>query len=188
MQDGLELYSFGTAEEPIFQALFHPHESTLILRATSGIVRAWSLSGGQLQLLYEKRDDQYSEVAYSVNEELIALGSRDGSIVIGNSQDGGELQRLIGHSKDIAHLAFSPDDTMLVSSSYDTTCRVWQITGEGKVVFEDHPDSVICARFTQDQQFIFSYSVDYDRCVTGDPPGGLGLLWNIDSNQAHENL
>jgi WD40 repeat protein len=42
---------------------------------------------------------------------------------------GKELRTFTGHSKQVLSVAFSPDGRTALSSSYDATLKLWDLTG-----------------------------------------------------------
>src|SRR5579871_3072807 len=66
-----------------------------------------------------------------------------------------------GHSGYIFSLAFSPDSTMLVSASRDTTVRVWHINlsrmeTEDTTVYREHKSSLLAVAWSPDGKYIAS--------------------------------
>jgi WD40 repeat protein len=58
---------------------------------------------------------------------MLASGSKGGIIKLWKLDSQTELCTLEGHSKDITGLIFSPDNQTLVSSSGDTSIKVWAV-------------------------------------------------------------
>jgi len=61
----------------------------------------------------------------AIDSRLVAVAGADNTIRIINSEDGTELHRLVGHDGSVALLLRSGND--LISSSYDTTIRYWNL-------------------------------------------------------------
>ena len=61
----------------------------------------------------------------AIDSRLVAVAGADNTIRIMDSEDGKELHRLVGHDGSVASLLRSGDD--LISSSYDTTIRYWNL-------------------------------------------------------------
>lgn len=64
-----------------------------------------------------------------LGRDRIAVGGSDNIIRILDLTTKRELRQLVGHSGSIAALDFYPDTSMLVSSSFDTSLRLWR-TGD----------------------------------------------------------
>ncbi|MFO0952744.1 MAG: protein kinase [Isosphaeraceae bacterium] len=61
---------------------------------------------------------------------LIAM-SGGSKIVLRGAEPGGLRQELAGHDRSVTGLAFSPDDSLLASSSEDGTIRIWETASGG---------------------------------------------------------
>lgn len=67
-------------------------------------------------------------MAIDASGSRIAVGLRDGSIVIHSTEPGGAvLAELVGHSGGIRDIAFSPDGELLVSAATDGDVRLWSV-------------------------------------------------------------
>ena len=79
---------------------------------------------------------------------------------ITDSRDDSLVKTLKGHTNNINSAVFSPDGSMIVSTSYDGTARLWDVkTGEqmGEPL-QGHTDSLICAAFSQDGRLVMTAS------------------------------
>ncbi len=65
-------------------------------------------------------------IAISHDNKLLALGNGDGSISIWQLENYQYITNIPAHTEWIYSLAFSPDDQLIVSSSYDYTLKIWQ--------------------------------------------------------------
>ncbi|ETW94997.1 MAG: hypothetical protein ETSY2_48795, partial [Candidatus Entotheonella gemina] len=75
------------------------------------------LSNRVSEMLLKGHQGEVDGVSYSPNGKLIATGSDDNTIRIWDATTG-ELRRgLIGHSDNVSRIAFSPDNTRIVSGS-----------------------------------------------------------------------
>lgn len=74
----------------------------------------------------------------------VALGQEDGTVQVLEVPSGRLLATLLGHTKTVLHCRFSPDGQTLITSSEDTTIRVWRWqSGECKVL-QGHKEQVRC--------------------------------------------
>ncbi|MBI4854395.1 MAG: SUMF1/EgtB/PvdO family nonheme iron enzyme [Acidobacteria bacterium] len=68
---------------------------------------------------------------------------------------------LSNHTDVVTMVSFSPDDTLVATSSMDKTARIWQTTdGKELFVLKGHESPVISSRFSFDGQFLVTASVD----------------------------
>ncbi|KAK5848912.1 hypothetical protein PBY51_008597 [Eleginops maclovinus] len=74
----------------------------------------------------------------------VALGQEDGTVQVLEVPSGKLLATLTGHTKTVLHCRFSQDGQTLITSSEDTTIRVWRWqSGECKVL-QGHKEQVRC--------------------------------------------
>src|SRR5882762_1330723 len=80
---------------------------------------------------------------------------------------------LEGHSRPCGHIAFSPDGRRLVSGSYDTTVRLWDVaTGALLQVMTGHCDDVFSVAYSPNGMLIASGSSD-NTVIIWDAANGL---------------
>ncbi|XP_029018925.1 apoptotic protease-activating factor 1 isoform X2 [Betta splendens] len=75
---------------------------------------------------------------------VVALGREDGTVQVLELPSGKLLASLLGHTKTVVHCQFSQNGQRLITSSEDTTLRVWWWqSGECKVL-QGHKEQVKC--------------------------------------------
>ena len=131
----------------------------------------------------------FTELAFSPDGKLLAFGTYGSSIEIWDpwahpgpvkkpegpeGSSGGELLRtLVGHSKAVTSVAFSPNGKTLVSGSGDHTIRLWNVQdGRCLASFEGHSRGVNAVAFSPDGKRIASASTD-----------GSVRVWEIPSTE-----
>src|SRR5438105_14148760 len=86
-----------------------------------------------------------------------------------SAQEPKERAILKGHVANIPSLAFSADGKMLVSGSWDTTIRVWDVASDKQLaMFKDRPEKVWSVAITEDCKTLASGSND-----------GAITIWNV---------
>ncbi|QRV98266.1 Vegetative incompatibility protein HET-E-1 [Ceratobasidium sp. AG-Ba] len=105
-------------------------------------------------------------VAYSPNEEQIAVALHNNNIYIWSAHTGKQIsQPLQGHTSSVSSIAYSHDSAYVVSGSYDKTVRIWDArTGEqiGQPL-QGHTSSVNSVAYSHDSAYVVSGS--YDKTV-----------------------
>ena len=117
---------FHTESGGKFSAVSVSGDSELIaLGFDSGKVEI--LNGATLQKSQELSDfhSKYITVM-KFSKTFFASASNSGSLVIHQISDFGKLRRLAGHCDRISTLDFSPDESLLVTGSYDATAQIWR--------------------------------------------------------------
>ncbi|MGD9648651.1 MAG: WD40 repeat domain-containing protein [Pirellulales bacterium] len=64
----------------------------------------------------------------------LATGQSDNLVRVWDLATGDELSHLVGHRGSVAALEFLPDTQTLISGSFDTTVRFWNVPSEGAPV------------------------------------------------------
>ncbi|XP_030633054.1 apoptotic protease-activating factor 1 [Chanos chanos] len=72
----------------------------------------------------------------------VALGREDGLVQVLDIPSGNVLVTLSGHTRTVLHCQFSHDGQMLITSSEDTTIRVWRWRTGECLVLEGHREQV----------------------------------------------
>jgi len=72
-------------------------------------------------------DEGQSAMAFSNDGAVLAVGDMQGTIFLASVRSGEQLGRRAGHRNRITSLAFSADDTFLLSGSADTTAIMWKL-------------------------------------------------------------
>jgi WD40 repeat protein len=67
----------------------------------------------------------------------------------------------MSHDKDITSIAFSFDGKYLVTGSYDSTVRVWNVTTGKELERMKHDSDVLSVAFSPDGKFVASGSADH---------------------------
>lgn len=123
---------------------------------------------------------------------LLVSGARDKKIIVWNldldaAQSSGQEEKkeekevgkpfksLTGHNHFVSGLSLSQDSKFLVSSSWDKTLRLWDLsTFKKRSIFVGHSKDVISAVFSSDDRSILSASMDKTLRV-----------WNIKGENKH---
>ncbi|AFY38870.1 KAP P-loop domain protein [[Leptolyngbya] sp. PCC 7376] len=67
---------------------------------------------------------------------------------------------LYGHKSGVSSVDFSPDSQLLVSGSFDSTVKIWNLKGENLQTFTGHQSGILDVAFSPDGKIIASASKD----------------------------
>eukprot|EP00164_Ancoracysta_twista_P001040 GFYU01001357.1.p1 GENE.GFYU01001357.1~~GFYU01001357.1.p1 ORF type:complete len:538 (-),score=141.78 GFYU01001357.1:250-1863(-) len=128
----------------------------------------------ETKFILEEHSDEIWYVQFSHNGKYLASASKDTTAIIWkigtNSVD--VHQHLHGHTGELSFLAWSPDDTMLLTCGTDNLVKLWDTkTGDCMETFSKHTESVTaCAWYSDNRRFvtggldkhIYEWSIDGD--------------------------
>ena len=137
--------------------------------------RVWdALTGEVLLNNFPDHRDALLDIAFSANGKLMATGSSDAQAKIWDAITGEVLYTLSGHTLPVTAVAFDPTSTRLVTSGWDRTVRVWEITPAREELFipVDLPWSLRA-----------SYSPVGTELLTDDPTESSAKVWDTTSGK-----
>ena len=150
-------------------------------------VRVWNAVTGDIECVL-RHSGYVLSVAFSHDGTRVVSGAFDGTVTVwyvatrGTQRTLEGLRKaatwpelvLRGHSDDVNSVAFSRDDTRVVSGSRDKTVRIWNVnTGEIERVLEGLPDLVLSVAFSPDGTHVISGSLT-----------GTVLIWDAITGQS----
>ena len=102
----------------------------------------------------------------------IAVGSRDGDIIILDAITGSKTAVLSGHTDEVNCVTFSSDGKLLVSGSDDGTAKLWDMQSGGvSRTFSGHTDIVLSVSISPDLTTVASGSEDKTICLWSSQSG-----------------
>jgi WD40 repeat protein/DNA-binding SARP family transcriptional activator len=113
-------------------------------------------------------------IAVSGDAKTMALGRRDGSIILADVGTGRRRRMLTRHSTAVMGLVFGPGGT-LASASGDRTAILWDVaTGKARETLQGHAGSVTGVAISPDGRTLYTSSLD-DSVIAWDLTGTRGL-------------
>ncbi|XP_050933563.1 LOW QUALITY PROTEIN: apoptotic protease-activating factor 1 [Lates calcarifer] len=109
---------------------------------------------------------------------VLAVGLSTGSVQVLEVPSGKLLATLLGHTKTVLHCQFSQNGQTLITSSEDTTIRVWSWqSGEGRVL-KGHKEQVRCfSLLSHSPARLLSWSFD-----------GTVKVWDVESGEKLQDI
>ncbi|MEE9179078.1 MAG: WD40 repeat domain-containing protein, partial [Acidimicrobiia bacterium] len=107
--------------------VFSPDGTVLATADMDGFLRLWRVSDGTL-IDSVDTDQNIGGVDYTSDGQQIALGNENGTITIYDSNTLDEVSTFGDNSGGVFDVKFFDEDRKLLTSSYDTTLGVWDVS------------------------------------------------------------
>lgn len=156
----------GSAQKVFSQSVtyasFSPDGSMVISGGSDNAVRIWDSSFGDVRLSILPDQRGYSAFSLGNREKIIALASADHSVKLYHN-DFIMYTGLIGHRSTINSITFSSDDRLLLTTSNDTTAKLWDTdSGDLLYTFIGHTAPVKGGAFLDNKTIVTASS---DGCI-----------------------
>ncbi len=155
--------SGGSAFE-LYEVIFTPDSSQLLVGQTSGRPSAWDPRTGERLLEFDYLDMAGICLDVDPAGKLLAAGSTADTSGIWNLETGELLVTLVGHQRPVYHIAFSPDGRRVVTSARDNRIKLWDVaSGREVLTLYDSQQSLnppLGARFTSDGLNVFAVNTE----------------------------
>jgi WD40 repeat protein len=99
--------------------------------------------------------------AFSPDSRVVATIDGDYTVRVWDTETGGPISELVGHTDAVKAYAFSGDGRWLVTGSEDNTARIWDpSTGQAVAVLYGHTGPVIAVAFVQGSRAVVTAGAD----------------------------
>uniref|UniRef100_A0A8C8A4E8 PWP2 small subunit processome component n=1 Tax=Oryzias sinensis TaxID=183150 RepID=A0A8C8A4E8_9TELE len=132
---GLCFVTFTEHTSSVTCVAFTASGFVIVSASLDGTVRAFDLHRYRnFRTFTSPRPAQFSSLAVDVSGELVSAGAQDSfEIFLWSMQTGRLLEVLGGHEGPVSGLCFSPVQSILASSSWDRTVRLWDMMDSWQV-------------------------------------------------------
>ncbi|KAK9525758.1 hypothetical protein VZT92_016440 [Zoarces viviparus] len=113
----------------------------------------------------------------STQPSAVALGQEDGTVQVLEVPSGKLLATLQGHTKTVLHCRFTRNGQTLITSSEDTTIRVWRWQSGECQVLQGHKEQVRCFSLLSTDTRLLSWSFD-----------GTVKMWDLESGEKLQDI
>lgn len=136
VNSGFCLMTFTEHTAAVSEVAFARKGQVMFSASLDGTVRAWDLIRFRNFRTFTAPDRvQFSSLAVDPSGEVVVAGSQDEfEIYVWSVQTGSLLDTLAGHEGPISCLAFGVESSILASSSWDKTIRIWNIFSRAQQV------------------------------------------------------
>ncbi|WPK26501.1 hypothetical protein PUMCH_003856 [Australozyma saopauloensis] len=136
LHSGFCLFTFSEHTAAVTAIEFAKKGQVLFSASQDGTVRAWDLIRFRnFRTFTAPHRVQFSCMAVDPSGEVVVAGTHDEfEIYVWSVQTGALLDSLAGHEGPISCLQFGHENSVLVSSSWDKTIRVWNIFSRSQQV------------------------------------------------------
>lgn len=151
---------------PVNQVRFSAAGSKIAAAGGSRHVYVWDVESGAIVRQFDvtRGVNTVRSLAFAGNGDLLLAGLVHRGFVACSISEGRIVSELGGHTDAVSGLAFSPDDSLLVSTSWDRTIRIWHAADfealTGGAALAGHTDFVLDVVFSPDGSAVASASAD----------------------------
>jgi WD40 repeat protein len=112
----------------------------------------WTITSGDARVLYEAKGQGINAIAVNSTGSRLAIGDKSGNIIIFDAASARKLAQIKGHNARIQDISYSPDNSLLATSSYDGTIRIWNASklSDSPVVITEHESWALAVAFSPD--------------------------------------
>eukprot|EP01012_Entosiphon_sulcatum_P039267 TRINITY_DN5163_c0_g1_i3.p1 TRINITY_DN5163_c0_g1~~TRINITY_DN5163_c0_g1_i3.p1 ORF type:complete len:355 (+),score=62.27 TRINITY_DN5163_c0_g1_i3:1251-2315(+) len=140
---------------------YRQDENKLSLASADGTVRVYDVDSGQTITVIDSGAGLPLNLArFGRTRELVVTRAADNTVLVYNGENGAHLADLIGHTAPITSARFGPVDLQLVTTSKDTTARLWNYVEETSVTLSGHTAAVNDAQISPDGATVLTASAD----------------------------
>lgn len=163
VRQGSCFVTFKEHTAPVSAVAFLPNNSAVLSASLDGTVRAFDLVRYRnFRTFTSPEPTQFSTLAIDPAGEVVAAGCVDTfQVMTWNMKTGRLLDVLSGHESPISGLAFSPTASILASSGWDKTVRLWDVfSGKGTTEALPHQHDVLAVAFRPDGKQLVSATLE----------------------------
>lgn len=129
----------GVADLDLIQSLAFSPDGERLASGGYRTVKIWKRPEGGKKLELAGLEGAAQSIAVSPDGKLAAIGEESGKIKVFDLATGQVVKKLEGHAATVRGLAFSADNSKLVSASHDKTFRVWNLADGQQIASVEAP-------------------------------------------------
>lgn len=110
--------------------------------------------------IVNEKNSNWGDIAYNAGRNLVAAGlaNSQGLVYIWDAENGNLKNLLRGHSAKISGVAFSSNDSLLATASYDGSVRLWHLDDLNTlpIVLDDQSNWCTAVYFSPNNKYVFT--------------------------------
>ncbi len=155
---GRELFTLTGHNAPVVAAYYFPHGEKILTLDADGVGRMWDAHTGQVR--HRGIEGMAVQPAIFSSDGSFATRTEADDVIVWDPVMGLPLAQFKGHKGLIMSLAFSPDDTRIVTGAKDSTAKVWDVATGKEVYTLPHADFVDFVTYSPDGTHILTHAWD----------------------------
>jgi len=153
VQSGMKRGSCQAHDEAITAIASDSLNKTILTASLDGKVKCWDFKS--LALLHEvDLDISVSHMILYRDSGLLAVASDDLVVRMYDTETWKLVRRFSGHTSPLTDMTFSPDCRWLVTSSMDSTIRVWSVVAGTLIDWFAVPSPAVSVTFSPSSEFL----------------------------------
>lgn len=178
----LQISRIFQVSAPVTCACLHPNQAELFVGDQSGVIHIWDVKTEHNEQLIPEPDASIQSIAIDPEGTYMAAVNNKGKVYVWRLSGGTADNRItltptrsiLAHSKYALKVKFSPDSTMLVTSSADRTAKIWKTADFSQMT--ELRDS--------GQQWVWdvAFSADSQHIITGSSDN-VARLWSVETGE-----
>ena len=187
LADGNILGEITVTDPKILAIAYRPDGRSLSVAGLDGIITMYDHESRLAVRSWDAGVGQVSSLAFNSDGSRLGVGTLDvNDAKIFDTNTGKEILTLSGHTNNPVSIAFSLNETQIVTGGRDSTARLWDATsGKLLLTLNGHTSTVTSAHFSPDGQLIATSSRDGTIRVWDAVTGKGILVLNIDGAAAN---
>lgn len=168
------LFNLGSHTNPFVNSVsvsWSPDDAKIVSVGWDNILKIWDSSTGKEIKTIESDSFGFESVAWSPDGTQIAVGHKNGSIYIIDTESWKIVNTLLGHNSShsggVPVIIWSPDGSKIVSGGRDELrVIIWDSTGNMLYQLENQPLSVFGLNWSPDNNMVASGGEGWDVVIT----------------------
>ncbi|KAI0208379.1 Target of rapamycin complex subunit lst8 [Lamellibrachia satsuma] len=167
---------------PVNCVCLHPNQGELLVGDQSGALHIWDLKTDHNERLMPEPDAAVQSISIDAMGKTMAAINNKGNCYIwtlsgGHSEEPTQLHpksSIHAHQKYALKCKFSPDSSMLATTSADNTVKIWQLSDQ----------SLLSTLTTSSQRWVWdcSFSIDSEYLITVSSDS-MARLWTVKTGE-----